>query len=222
MAKIVSEDDEDGELMLEFEFSPTTNQNNNNNNEKPDNKSATNEQSDNSYDTMMEARLRNVFSSANKSGKNQIEVLLKTKPTGAEIHSLHSLPALSRSIAERYPKLIKDIEQIRVDGYASSAYVNLVVAETDEDVIETTTFAEVLVYCDEVFRVRDIETGAVIQGYEDGKVRKVIHGVRMERVRTSSLGKGKSLSNWLITDIDDLCDGNRWFEPKGLPWFNSG
>lgn len=222
MANIVSFNEEEG-IQLDFDYKPSSKSSEDSvgattNNDNDDSSSTT---------TMMEANLQNLFSSAH-SGKEQIEVHLKTKPTGAHLHSLHSLPALSRSIAAKHPSLIRDIEKARLTGdpqYSGNKYMEAVAAEMgkeDRGTIETTMFAEVLVYCDEIFCVRDLQTGAVVQGNEDGKVSQVIHGVRMERVRTSTLGKGTTLSNWMITDIDDLLDGNRWYKPAGTAWFVSG
>ena len=225
MANIVSFDEEE-EIQLQFDYKPSSKS-------SADSVGATGDDDDDdnnsnsSSNNMMETKLQNLFASAH-SGKEQIEVHLKTKPTGAHLHSLHSLPALSRSIAAKHPSLIRDIEKARLTGdpqLSGNKYIDAVAAEMGEDhrgTIETTMFAEVLVYCDEVFCVRDLQTGAVVQGNEDGKARQVIHGVRMERVRTSTLGKGTQLSNWMITDIDDLLDGNRWYKPAGTAWFASG
>jgi hypothetical protein len=90
--------------------------------------------------------------------------------------------------------------------------------------IETTLFAEVFVYCDEVFRVTDLQTGALLQGYDDGKIRQVLHGVRLERLVSWTPETGKTKGNWMITDIDDLLDGNCWYAPSnvGHKWWMSG
>lgn len=223
MANIVSFEDEEN-VELEFDYKPSGES-------SADSTKATT--TDNGDDTnrtshMVEPKLQKLFSSAHQSGREQIQVHLQTKPTGAVLHSLHSLPALSRSIAARHPSLIRNIEKARLTGdsqFMGNRYIDAINAELDEEhrgTMESTMFAEVLVYCDEIFCVRDLKTGAVVQGNEDGKARQVVHGVRMERVRTSKFGKNITLNNWMITDIDDLLDGNRWFTPAGAAWFGSG
>jgi hypothetical protein len=84
----------------------------------------------------------------------------------------------------------------------------------DQGYVESTVICQVLVECDEVFRVKDLSTGATIQGYDDEKFRKVWHLVRMETVVETHPANGIIIpfehrqGNWQITDIDDLLDGN--------------
>jgi hypothetical protein len=81
-------------------------------------------------------------------------------------------------------------------------------------VTESTVICQVLVSCDEIFWVKDLATGTIIQGHEDGQIRKVWHLVRMEMVVETHPAKGPILpfkqkqGNWQLTDIDDLLEGN--------------
>ena len=62
--------------------------------------------------------------------------------------------------------------------------------------------------------MRDLDTGNTLQGYDDGKVRKIWHMVRMEMVIETHPANGlvfkfeNKKTNWQITDIDDLLGGN--------------
>lgn len=89
--------------------------------------------------------------------------------------------------------------------------------------VETTVFADVTVHCEERFWVKDLELGQIIQGSASGP-RKVLHTIRLERVMTLSEQRGRSLGEWMITDIDDLLEGNRWFTPKlgSDHWWRAG
>jgi hypothetical protein len=48
--------------------------------------------------------------------------------------------------------------------------------------LSATVEVQVLVECDEIFHVVDMNTGVVLQGHEDGLVRSVVHLVRMEKM----------------------------------------
>ena len=86
-----------------------------------------------------------------------------------------------------------------------------------------TIVAQVSINCKEIFCVRDVESGEVIQGYEDAQPRDVTHLVRFEMVVKEKLSNAESLSDlkegdwemelgrWQITDWDDLLDGNVFF-----------
>jgi hypothetical protein len=62
--------------------------------------------------------------------------------------------------------------------------------------------------------VKDLSTGAILQGSEDEKFRKVFHLVRFEMVvdtipRTHPIVPFEMVPrNWQITDIDDHLEGN--------------
>ena len=98
--------------------------------------------------------------------------------------------------------------------------MNKIMAQTGK--VETTLFADVVVQCEERFWVKDVESGAIVQGNGDGKVRSVLHALRLERVSTFVPGKGRQIKDWLVTDVDDLLDGNRWFAPPVKMWWQAG
>jgi hypothetical protein len=82
-------------------------------------------------------------------------------------------------------------------------------------VMESTVICQVLIHCDEIFCVKDAETGRLLQGHADEKFRRVVHLVRFEQtVTTHWTDSGGILpfrvepGEWQITDIDDLLEGN--------------
>ena len=88
-----------------------------------------------------------------------------------------------------------------------------------------TIVAQVSIQCKEIFCVRDVDSGVVLQGCEDvQRPRDVTHLVRFEMVVRERLvdadsnveededGKWKiEMGRWQITDWDDLLDGNVFF-----------
>lgn len=86
----------------------------------------------------------------------------------------------------------------------------------DYATFEHTVIMQVLVECDEVFSVTDLNNGKILQGHGDGKIRSIPHVVRLEavlEVRKDNEGSQEEwvLGKWQITDWDDLLEGNIWF-----------
>eukprot|EP00984_Skeletonema_dohrnii_P028354 scaffold18322_cov96-Skeletonema_dohrnii-CCMP3373.AAC.6 len=74
-----------------------------------------------------------------------------------------------------------------------------------------TIIAQVSIHCREVFCVKDVATGEILQGYDDQNPRDVTHLVRFEIVVEDELEPELKVGRWQITDWDDLLDGNVWF-----------
>ena len=113
-------------------------------------------------------------------------------------------------------------------SYSSSIELSRDLMEdfSNAGVSENTVVCQVLVPCHETFWVKDLATGRILQG--ETKPRKVLHLVRFEQVTKTHIIRGDGqggnsfldgansrwfpfeheLGEWVITDIDDLCDGN--------------
>ena len=93
-------------------------------------------------------------------------------------------------------------------------YQELIADMQEQGFAESTVICQVLVSCDELFWVKDLSTGTIVQGYEDEKFRRVLHLVRMEMVVSTRPRQNPIIpfsmeqGNWQITDIDDHLDGN--------------
>ena len=84
--------------------------------------------------------------------------------------------------------------------------------DRDGNIMQVTVVAQVSIDCDEVFFVKDTETGDVVQGDAEGNTNDVTHLVRFEMVVDMNAETGEvHLGNWQITDWDDLLDGNMFF-----------
>jgi len=84
-------------------------------------------------------------------------------------------------------------------------------ANGSSSTMQITVVAQVSIDCDEVFVVKDIETGDVVQGDPNGNINDVTHLVRFEIVVDLSDKGEVTIGNWQITDWDDLLDGNLFF-----------
>eukprot|EP00980_Cylindrotheca_fusiformis_P030720 scaffold25296_cov162-Cylindrotheca_fusiformis.AAC.2 len=171
-------------------------------------------------DYMVEEKLRSLFESACKHGKESMQVKLECKPKGtSHMVSLFVFPFLSRSLLKKQPDIREKYQSmleymVTAPKEALPMYHEFVQQFQRRGYTENTVIAQVLVPCQEVFWVKDLATGALIQGVADETPRSVVHLVRMEMVvRTVPANRPlipikHEQGNWQITDIDDLLGGN--------------
>lgn len=168
---------------------------------------------------MVEQNLRKLYQAAHEFGKHQLQVRLDCRPTRSRIENLFVFPFLSRAMLKRTPGLKEQYQQL-LDVMAVAPldavpiYQELILEMQKHGAAESTVICQVLVECDEVFWVKDLSTGVVLQGHDDDKFRKVFHLVRFEMVVETIPRKNPIIpfrmvpGNWQITDIDDHLDGN--------------
>lgn len=170
-------------------------------------------------DFMVERNLRTLYESAHESGKDQMQVRLETKPVDAHLLNLFCFPFLSRNQLKSNPSLkgryLEMLELMTHSPREALPHFHHMVADFQESGrMESTVICQVMLSCDELFWVKNLQTGAIVQGHEDGKFRPVYHLVRMEMVVEVHPSKKGFLpfkmtpGNWQITDIDDLLGGN--------------
>lgn len=168
---------------------------------------------------MVEQKLRTLYQSAHEFGKHQIQVRLDCRPTRARIQNLFVFPFLSRPMLKRNPGLKEQYQQLLdvLEVHPREAipiYRELVEEMQNHGNAESTVICQVLLECDEVFWVKDLSTGVLLQGRDDDEFRKVFHLVRFEMVvqtipRRHPIVPFRMVpGNWQITDIDDHLDGN--------------
>ena len=234
----IAEDEQEEDIEEEvfpIEFTHTICPDNDEINTKTDD--ATQIQSSN----MLESNLISLYRSARTYGKHQLQIKLRCRPKSSEIQSLFVFPFLTRtevedhiSLKHSYKNIAKAIhDETQEMGRSLNFYeIGQVVAKqldvmaddqrmrrkrsSREDLHgynnSMTIVAQVAMQCDEIFVVRDVETGDVVQGDEEEKVNDVTHLVRFEMVVDLNIETGMfRLGTWQITDWDDLLDGNVWF-----------
>jgi len=187
---------------------------------------------------MLESNLQSLYHSAHSTAKSKLNIHLECQPKSASLVSLFTIPLLTRdevtqdpSLRNLYPDLYQKLllkamdEMERTEGRNTSLswrqvygemkeFVETKVAnqEGEEGVVQMTVVAQAVIECEEVFAVRDVESGVVVQGDEDGEMREVQHLVRFEMVVDWDWQREELIiGNWQITDWDDLLDGNIWY-----------
>lgn len=221
------------ESRVDFSFHPserTETENESNNNTKNENE----EKYCPEVVYMMEQPLRELFQSAHKHGRDQLEIRLDMQPQHATLYSVFAVPFVTRAACERDPRLA-GLTQNVVSKFPSFKLLSLDVVmkyaleilmrerrTKDKDATaKTTVEIQVLIRCDEAFYVRDKQSGAVLQGHvpePGGPLRTpVMHLVRLENTFTTSFSGSfpymhHSGGNWIITDIDDLLSTKSWYQ----------
>jgi len=188
---------------------------------------------------MLESNLISLYRSAHTCGKHKLQIKLRSRPISAEIQSLFVLPFLTRKEVEdnvalkhSYRNIIKALHQANEERTVGNGRElnffemgNIVAGKldemseqqmkrrgTDDGIMQLTVVAQVAIACDEVFVVRDRDTGDVVQGDANEVVNEVTHLVRFEIVVDMDSENGTvEIGSWQITDWDDLLDGNTWF-----------
>eukprot|EP00527_Entomoneis_sp_CCMP2396_P009789 CAMPEP_0198136798 /NCGR_PEP_ID=MMETSP1443-20131203/394_1 /TAXON_ID=186043 /ORGANISM="Entomoneis sp., Strain CCMP2396" /LENGTH=411 /DNA_ID=CAMNT_0043798075 /DNA_START=13 /DNA_END=1248 /DNA_ORIENTATION=+ len=195
---------------------------------------------------MMPRPIRQVFESAHEKSGKHLRIQLEITPKQSAFHRLFGLPFVSRQKVETDKDFLLNIffkrdkmtdEYVVADqSHAINTYLSHITGHQSrgETKIKTTVAAEVLVICDEIFKVWDAETGELLQGSsseeesKDAKTsgddddiflgREVAHVVTMERDFEIEIKDGfpynfdyVSKSNWQITDIDDSTGPQKWY-----------
>lgn len=165
---------------------------------------------------MLEEKLIALYQSAKENNiSEEVEVCLKTIPYSAELVSLYAIPYISRrniksdkALLNFYRTMMKKPSMDRTEDLNKLRKDKL-----EKGIMESTVIAQVLVWCHEVFYVKKVDSGEVIQGTADNDTaRNVPHLVRMESTVKTTKDAGGAFRNvqedWIITDIDDMLDGN--------------
>lgn len=187
---------------------------------------------------MLEPSLVSLYRSSHTFGKHKLQIKLHSKPKTATLQSLFVIPFLTRKEVEgnvalkhSYRNIIKALQHKSIEIGRELNYFeigNLVAEKLDNmstkqmerkknsvdnsPIMQMTIVAQVSIQCDEVFVVRDTETGDIVQGDANGNVNDVTHLVRFEIVVDMNAETGEvGIGNWQITDWDDLLDGNMFF-----------
>lgn len=170
-------------------------------------------------DDMVSAPLRKLYESAHANGKDQLSVLLEMEPLNGRLLSMTAFPFCSRRKAERDPAGFRKLRDFhRATGLNYDRFQDLnnelqSMLELDGKA-DTTIEIQVWVTCRERFLVRDKLTGALLQGQDETQV--VGHLVRLEcnstvKVNAEQDGGYLLVSNWKVTDIDDLLGHKSWY-----------
>lgn len=160
-------------------------------------------------DGMVDRKLSSLYQSARESGKDQIQVrleckLIKDDPRLTPLMvNTFIFPFLTRKLLKDTPEAGKAYMELLQNPSVPGA-TKFLQSFDDLDAIDHTVICQVVVPCEEVFWVKHLASGEILQGIEDEEFRFVWHLIRMEMEISSSL----ETRNWKLTDIDDLLGGN--------------
>ena len=164
---------------------------------------------------MMDEKVISLYNSAkDQLQKANVELCLKTVPYSADLISLYCIPYISRANTKNDKALLEYYrDMLNKPSMDRAPDLNKLRREhLETGIMESTVIAQVQVWCNEVFYVKDAESGKVLQGKEDAESRNVPHLIRMEMtVKTDKNDAGQFRNiqgDWMITDIDDMLDGN--------------
>ena len=171
--------------------------------------------SSSSLTDIMDDQLIQLYQSALHQAKpGEYEVRLKTLPYSAEVVSLYTIPYVSRTNLQHNPALKETYRTMLNQPSAERApHLNKLRKEYLENgTMESTVIAQVLVWCRELFWIKDKVSGNVLLGEELDEPRNIPHLVRMEMTVKSKKSDNGQFTNltgdWRLTDIDDLLEGN--------------
>ena len=175
---------------------------------------------------MLEENLYELFEGARRFGKESFEIQLKTQPTAWYLISANVIPFVTRQDVKIKPSLksaLKDLQDQFKNVPKSRQNMNELVLEAKKWFQKETGHNEwrticvqVEIQCNEIFYVRDRETGEIVQGNENGTEKKVTHVVKFEMVTTegqleripliSLLGppENRLLGRYVIEDLDEI------------------
>ena len=153
----------------------------------------------------------------NRSEKERFELCLKMIPRDFKFVTLYAIPYLSRRNAKSDPELLTFYgKMLKEESSKRAPYLSKLRQDHLENngYMESTIIAQCLVWCDELFYVKNLSTGEIMQGRDSStEMQRTPHLVRMERTvvtkKDQATGKFDNLQeDWIITDIDDLLGGN--------------
>jgi len=149
---------------------------------------------------MIDVKLQQLYQYTRDS--RDLSIQLYSKPVYSEIVSAFLVPFLTRQEVEDYPELqrsfrniIKSIADEEVKRGSPLSFwetTRLVMRDIStlgknqiirkNDLVQCTLIVQAMIHCHEIFHVKDIQNGSIIQGKDDGLVKEVCHLVRFERV----------------------------------------
>jgi len=145
----------------------------------------------------------------------KMSIHLSIKPIKAQLQNIFAVPMLTRDIVASKPHLKGGYQRLERVFKETQSY-NEVKQKTYElaeevglDSAKRTVIAEATITCLEYFQVKDLESGRVVQGMEDGdEEEEVVHLVRFEMVTDRGEDGKREGGNWKLIDVDDLLEGN--------------
>jgi hypothetical protein len=160
----------------------------------------------------LEENLRSKYSVIDRS---VYDVALKVQPLNYRLEHAYFIPIITRETCRRDPKLkalYEDLDKASpTNGDDIRSQILALVERSGTTRHTITIVADVSVECQERFVITDKATGTIVAGQDQEHV--VVHLVRFEMLVT----KLRTFGKWIISDWDDMLDGNVWHLNKPNP-----
>jgi len=156
-------------------------------------------------DGTLEERLRSKYNSIDPKIH---DVRFSCKPISYEVEYGHVVPIITREVVAKDPHLLELYQDFIGGSYSDiqEKFKRLLERAKNGDATFTLV-VDVSVQCLERFYIADKETGDIIQGSNTEE--EVCHLVRFEN--TVRQDEKHPFGDWIITDWDDLLEGNVWY-----------
>lgn len=136
----------------------------------------------------------------------------KCRPLDYALEYAYVIPILTREIVAQDPSLLelyRDLDQSilsRTSPDDIQEQVQKLMGRVKNGEATFTLIVDMSVKCMESFSISNRGNGDIIQGSDDEQ--EVYHLVRFENI--AQINKEPALGNWIISDWDDLLEGNIW------------
>lgn len=159
---------------------------------------------------------RSLIKQYDQINRENIQLKFSLQPIEAELQHIFAVPVpgLTREVVEQNSHVRGAIYRLHTaydENGLDEDYFDLLWDFAKHGPEKRTVIAEAAIRCNEFFQVKDISSGRVVQGMEDGsEEEEVVHIVRFEVVTDMSVpgGEREIVGNWKIIDVDDLLEGN--------------
>lgn len=139
------------------------------------------------------------------------DVRFSCKPISYDLEYAHVIPIITRDVLAKDPSLLELYHDFHVIWHSGQLneelrekWIRLKERTNGDNTF--TLIVDISVNCLERFYISDKETGDIIQGSNNEQ--EVCHLVRFEN--TFQRDQKAPLGNWIISDWDDLLEGNVW------------
>ena len=160
------------------------------------------------------------------STKQPYQITFCLKPIASRLESIFMVPSLTRDDVNNNPSLKGAYTAIDKAWKEQKSMDNMrtlskeMVQKTAHKGSKRSIIMDVSIDCAEIFQIKDLISGKVIQGQGKGEIdtndldlepEMTTHLVRFEMVTSKGIQQGqRDIGSWYIIDIDDQLSGNVW------------
>lgn len=159
--------------------------------------------------------------------KSEYEVTFCLKPLASRLENIFIVGLIARDDVKSNPSLKGAYSEINNSFHDTKSQSKLgqmaqeLIRKTPHSGTKRSIIIDVSIDCAEIFQIKDLRSGEIIQGQGKGKSGGISSGslepemtthlVRLEMVTSKGKKAGqRDLGSWYVIDIDDQLNGNTW------------